>query len=716
MEKLDQEYFENQTKLNLSEFYSPQEIKLLKKTIPDISNLIYLVPNNDKNNADNSRSFSGGTYSPQPQYRYYSSVKKIRNNSNYSCYIDKEKFYTMILDLIKQIIVKENNTLLTKSISLIIDELLNISKIIKQNLIYNQFFKSIKKAKLYEIKKSKQSFSQYRNKTIKIKYKPIEKNYSNYEMNFPKMNISDNKASSSKEVYSNDLNVKKQLSFEMDSDTKISQNKVNKSAVDHFSKEKDKNTKGNLRVKNDINYISKKEPTKIKNKVKININQIKSNKNSNSSNKNISYINNNQSHKKNIKKVNNNYFLGSSKISLKKFQNNNKKIGLYDIMHNKKDYNLTNITINKKNFIEKEISSKKNLEKLEKNYQRKILKPSNINPNLYKNIETQEFNIFNLEKEIGRENVLPLIGYYIFKFFNFEEIIKYNKFEKWSQKIADGYVRNNFYHNDLHAADITQTCLLYFKLGEFESINKFSKSSKCSLFLSCMCHDYQHPGVNNNFLKETNNKIAIRYNDSSILENMHISKTFKLCLNNAEYNVFDGIEKNLYKQMRKEMISCVLSTDMAFHNVYVDFLKKCVNEKKEESQEKEDDKKKDEKNQKYMNVLIHSADISNPTKLFDIYFGWAKLVVEEFWDQGDKEKKLNLICSCDRDKVTIYQSQLGFINFIEIPYFSLLAEIAPKCKFFYDNLLNNKNILLNMQEKDKKEKEKENQKEKEKNE
>ena len=168
--------------------------------------------------------------------------------------------------------------------------------------------------------------------------------------------------------------------------------------------------------------------------------------------------------------------------------------------------------------------------------------------------------------------------------------------------------------------------------------------------------------------------------------------------------------------MRKEMISCVLSTDMAFHNVYVDFLKKCVNEKKEESQEKEDDKKKEEKNQKYMNVLIHSADISNPTKLFDIYFGWAKLVVEEFWDQGDKEKKLNLICSCDRDKVTIYQSQLGFINFIEIPYFSLLAEIAPKCKFFYDNLLNNKNILLNMQEKDKKEKEKENQKEKEKNE
>ena len=154
------------------------------------------------------------------------------------------------------------------------------------------------------------------------------------------------------------------------------------------------------------------------------------------------------------------------------------------------------------------------------------------------------------------------------------------------------------------------------------------------------------------------------------------------------------------------MISCVLATDMAFHNIYVEFLKNCNQAKNEDNKETNiDNKKKEEEHQKYLNLLIHSSDISNPTKLFDIYFEWAKLVVEEFWDQGDKEKKLNLICSCDREKVSIYQSQLGFINFIEIPYFSLLAELDPKLKFFYDNLLNNKNILLSMQEKEQKEKE-----------
>ena len=170
------------------------------------------------------------------------------------------------------------------------------------------------------------------------------------------------------------------------------------------------------------------------------------------------------------------------------------------------------------------------------------------------------------------------------------------------------------------------------------------------------------------------------------------------------YNIFDKLDNETYKIFRKEMISCVLATDMTFHNIYVDFLKNELKYIKEKHIENLSDKNLEEKHQKYLNLLIHSSDISNPTKLFDIYFEWGKLVVEEFWAQGDKEKKLNLTCSCDREKVTIYRSQLGFINFIEIPYFSLIAEMNPKLKFFYDNLLNNKNILLTMQEEEREKK------------
>ena len=713
--KLNEDY-ENQTKLNLSEIYSNEEIKLLRKSIPDINNLIYLLPKIVPTNTDNSHSFNEkSSYNQQSQNRFFPSIKKIKQTSNTSYFIDKEKFYTMVLGAIKQKLEKEKNFMLSKSLSLIIDELLNISKIIKQNLVYYKFFKSIKDTKSNEIKSIK-SFSQNKDK-IKVKFNSnLEKNnsrnnarvitYSNENNKYGKLIFSDKNELKLNVINKNLINLNKQLSFKIENDI-IDKNKkgtFSNSVCEMPSKEKNKVIKGISVLKDTPNN-------------NINPKGGRMNSNINRTNKimsknNMNFTSNNANLQKKTKNLNNNFLLPPSKIILKKRNYYDKRIGLYEY-----DYSITNHNNqnNKKSFKDKEKLSKQSKEKNEKQYSKKLIAPSNIDNKLYQDIDTQDFNIFKLEKKIGRENILSLIGFYIFNYFSFDEIIKYNKFEKWSQKIADGYVRNNFYHNDLHAADVTHTCFLYFKLGEFESVHKFTKSNKCSLFLSCMCHDYQHPGVNNNYLKETNNKIAIRYNDASILENMHISKTFKLILNNREYNIFDGVEKNLYKQMRKEMISCVLATDMSFHNFYVDFLKKCNEEKKEEKNDKNDDKKeKDVKNQNYMNLLIHSADISNPTKIFDIYFDWAKLVVEEFWDQGDKEKKLNLPCFCDREKVTIYQSQLGFINFIEIPYFSLLADLNPKMKFFYDNLLNNKNILMSLQEKEKKKKENQHQKEKQK--
>ena len=106
----------------------------------------------------------------------------------------------------------------------------------------------------------------------------------------------------------------------------------------------------------------------------------------------------------------------------------------------------------------------------------------------------------------------------------------------------------------------------------------------------------------------------------------------------------------------------------------------------------------DNDKQEYMNLVVHSSDISNPTKRFDIYFKWAKLIVEEFYDQGDKEKKLGLKCSCDRTKVNIYKNQLGFIDFIELPFFSLITKAFPKLDFLLNNLNSNKQKIKQLEE------------------
>ena len=144
------------------------------------------------------------------------------------------------------------------------------------------------------------------------------------------------------------------------------------------------------------------------------------------------------------------------------------------------------------------------------------------------------------------------------------------------QKKTEGY-KNNSYHNNLHAADITHISYIYFKVGLINEIINLDKDTIYALFLSCICHDYKHPGLNNNFLIETNNSIAINYNYFSVLENMHISEAFKLMLSDKNRNIFENFEATEYKKIRKQMISCVLTTDMSHHNESVDFMKNHLN-------------------------------------------------------------------------------------------------------------------------------------------
>jgi len=48
------------------------------------------------------------------------------------------------------------------------------------------------------------------------------------------------------------------------------------------------------------------------------------------------------------------------------------------------------------------------------------------------------------------------------------------------------------------------------------------------LLLSSVGHDLKHPGYNNGFLVNSNDPIAIKYNDNSVLENFHAANLFKI--------------------------------------------------------------------------------------------------------------------------------------------------------------------------------------------
>jgi 3'5'-cyclic nucleotide phosphodiesterase len=78
------------------------------------------------------------------------------------------------------------------------------------------------------------------------------------------------------------------------------------------------------------------------------------------------------------------------------------------------------------------------------------------------------------------------------------------------------------------------------------------------------CHAHEHPGVNNVYLVETRDDIAIKYNDVSVLENHHVASSFAL-IQQEKYNIFMNFDKADYKKIRAKMIGCILSTDMSKH-------------------------------------------------------------------------------------------------------------------------------------------------------
>ena len=393
--------------------------------------------------------------------------------------------------------------------------------------------------------------------------------------------------------------------------------------------------------------------------------------------------------KSNLKKKD---FSLTTTFKLDNIKTNENQIQKRLIIKNKTSYPIRN----KSNGL-KLYDSYKSKEKMKKSSSNNLINYSLCEKNLNElfNIDDKDFDILEFDIKVGKENTLSLIGKYVFNYFNFGEIINESKYNNWCKKITEGYIRNNSYHTDLHAADITHTSYIYFKEGLINETIKLDNSSICAIFLSCICHDYKHPGVNNNYLIETNNLIALNYNDKSVLENMHISETFKLIFSDKNCNIFENFEKENYKKIRKQMISCVLNTDMSFHKNFLDFMNKLLNNQTNESD-----------TQNYMDLIVHTADISNPTKTFSVYYKWAKLVVEEFYQQGDKEKGLGLNCSCDRDKVTIYKSQLGFIDYIEIPYFDLFVKVFPKLNFLVENLKGNRQQIVLLEEEDNKNKEK----------
>jgi hypothetical protein len=250
------------------------------------------------------------------------------------------------------------------------------------------------------------------------------------------------------------------------------------------------------------------------------------------------------------------------------------------------------------------------------------------------------------------------------------------QFRNLAYSLQQSY-RKNFYHNSCHAADVTQNLYYLINRQEVRELCSMTDLQVFCTLISGAAHDMDHPGTNNVFEIKTRSKLALLYNDLSVLENHHAASFFFLVDNEKhDCNIFRHMKLDDRNKCRKQILESILCTDMSKHGQIQEEIKK-IGELEPENRKMDSDNKL-----VIVRALVHAADICNSSRPFPIAKLWAESLFCEFFAQGDKEKELNLEVTylCDRTKFNFAQSQIGFLQFVTLPYFKAISTVLPKVK------------------------------------
>jgi len=239
--------------------------------------------------------------------------------------------------------------------------------------------------------------------------------------------------------------------------------------------------------------------------------------------------------------------------------------------------------------------------------------------------------------------------------------------------------RDNAFHNFFHASAVLHiTFMMLQEVGTDEFLT--DRDLMCCL-VGALVHDVDHTGFNNDFERNSSSELAVTYNDKSILENHHAATTFRL-LQNESVNIFKTLNEEDFRYVRKNIIAIILKTDMVNH---FDMVKQMqiLSEKNLETQGYEWDIQNDEDRLELSTMVVHAADLSNPTyPKFEMTKQWCFRVCQEFSHQAYTEKELGLEVKPYMVGLTeeagIAKLQIGFVNYVILPLWKVMGQLFPK--------------------------------------
>ena len=176
-----------------------------------------------------------------------------------------------------------------------------------------------------------------------------------------------------------------------------------------------------------------------------------------------------------------------------------------------------------------------------------------------------------------------------------------------------------------------------------------------------------------------------------MLENFHAAQTFLLLQNPAlNCNLLSAFPSKDFAAIRKLIVGLILATDLARSNEFLGQFKSwwaateasdAVHVPGAPTTPKprpvlQSTTIKDieyEARVMTMKMALKCADIGHAAKRLSLHEKWTARITEEFYRQGDEERKMGLPISpfMDRQKANLSGSQLGFMDWIVFPLYGV---------------------------------------------
>ncbi len=283
-------------------------------------------------------------------------------------------------------------------------------------------------------------------------------------------------------------------------------------------------------------------------------------------------------------------------------------------------------------------------------------------------VDEWDWDIWSLDVA-SKGRPLQFLGWYLLNKWDLIDTLKLDRtvVQNWLFFVG-GLYKDNEYHTALHAADVLQA--VHHLLGKCGLAEQMPRLLIFALLITAMIHDAGHDGLSNLYHQNAVTDRALLFNDQSVQENYHCMSIFTAMAKDPAIDLLGTLNPAKAKEVRRLMILMTLATDMKSHFKHFQDFKSLVSAIGTSSDLWAEDPHAVDQ---LAANLLHAADLSNPCRPFPLARKWAGRVLGEFFAQGDRERAQGLPVSplCSRDSTLVPASQIGFINFVVLPYFQV---------------------------------------------